>query len=272
MSQAGLWAPPWLERKAWIRRGGGFTCRACRPACAHTRARRTASCRPELPPFSIILTISESLTRRNAICSSSSRLVSPDVRPSAKEDLHRLAHKAGAGIVLDQRLPLLCAVAGLLGKLPLAPSRGLRPFELTGRQLPQETSGGMAILPLDDNPGRRALAFRVVDGQDDGAALWRTMSRVASLPPGSMRRVAHHMEERPSKTVSELSSSAVSSAAGMRALGPSSPWALRLSSSWLQGFCRLERFFILGFKALPPSALSAPWASKLLPLSAPFSP
>jgi len=112
-----------------------------------------------------------------------------------------------------QRLPLLCPVAGLLGKLPLgSEQRVFARFEFAGGQLPQEASGGMAILALDHNPGV-ALAFRVVDGQDDGAAVVANDVARGQLATRLDEAVAHHMEERPSKTVSELSSSAVSSAA-----------------------------------------------------------
>src|ERR1035437_4278692 len=44
--------------------------------------------------------------------------------------------------------------------------------------------------------------------------LWRTMSRTASLPPGSIKRSRSTRKSGPSKTTSELSIWAVSAAAG----------------------------------------------------------
>src|SRR5579863_5459181 len=88
-----------------------------------------------------------------------------------QEHFHRFAEETRASVVLDQRLPLLGAVAGLLFQLALGPGEGFfARIELAGGQLPEELLRGMAILVLHNDP-RILLAFGLVDGQDDYAAV-----------------------------------------------------------------------------------------------------
>src|ERR1035438_6966702 len=113
------------------------------------------------------------------------------------KDLHRLAQKARAGIVLDQRLPSFCAVAGLFGEFPLGAQQGVfAGFQLAGRQFPQESVGGMAILPLDNDPWV-TLVFGVVDGQDDHAAVVADNVAGSQLAAWFDEAVTEHTEERP---------------------------------------------------------------------------
>src|ERR1035437_360092 len=71
--------------------------------------------------------------------------------------------------------------------------------------------------------------------------LWRTISRVASLPPGSISRSRSTRKSGPSKTVSELSSSAFSSIAGRSAL------RAFFALGFFSAFAFLRAFFALGF-------------------------
>src|ERR1035437_7720698 len=71
--------------------------------------------------------------------------------------------------------------------------------------------------------------------------LWRTISRGASLPPGSTSRSRSTRKSGPSKTVSELSSSAFSSIAGRSAL------RAFFALGFFSAFAFLRAFFALGF-------------------------
>ena len=88
-----------------------------------------------------------------------------------EKDLHPLAEKAGAGEVADERGPLFGAVAGLFDELALGGGEpGFVAVDLAGGQLPQILAGGVAVLALHDDE-RVALAFGIVDGEDDDRAV-----------------------------------------------------------------------------------------------------
>jgi len=149
-----LWAPPWLERKGLDQaRRRLYLPRL--PASLRAYKSTADSVLPSrIAPFNHFDNFGE-LTRRKAICSSSSRLVSPDVRPSAQKP-SSLATKRDWRST-HQRLPLFCPVAGLLGKLPLGSEQ--RVFARSS--LPAGSSTGSVrawrLLALDHNQGSRLL-------------------------------------------------------------------------------------------------------------------
>lgn len=74
--------------------------------------------------------------------------------PFGEENLHGFGEEAGAGEVVDEMRPLLCAVAGFFGQFAFcAIDRLFACVELSGWQLPEELSGSIAELTLDDDPG-----------------------------------------------------------------------------------------------------------------------
>ncbi len=71
-----------------------------------------------------------------------------------QEDLHGFTEEAGAGVVLDEGLPLFGAVAGFFFEFALGSGEGIfAGFELARGQFPEELIGGVAVLALDDDPG-----------------------------------------------------------------------------------------------------------------------
>jgi len=99
----------------------------------------------------------------------------------------------------------------------------------------------MAILPLNHNPGI-SLVVVLSMAKMTTLPLWRTMSRVASLPPGSINRVAKYSEERPLEDCLGADEFSCSLYCRHERLGS----LLRLG---LGAFAALSAFFTLGLRA-----------------------
>src|SRR6266576_5280329 len=80
------------------------------------------------------------------------RLGGPRFQATRPEDGHRLRHKAGGGVELENFLPMSCGIAGLLQQFPLGSGQGLFSFiDASCRKLPQVALGGMPVLALEQN-------------------------------------------------------------------------------------------------------------------------
>jgi len=149
-----------------------------------------------MAPLSIIFRMSESFTRRNSISRppQAARLQPPVPRPQTPSWTRP---ETGTGIVLHQRLPLFCAVAGLFRQLALgACKRVFARIELAGRQLPQVLVGGMTVLPLDHDPWILP-ALRRIHGHDDHAAVVADHVALVPVAAGLNDLVVENAEQRP---------------------------------------------------------------------------
>jgi hypothetical protein len=88
-----------------------------------------------------------------------------------EKDLHPLAEEARAGEVANERGPLLGAVPSFFDELAFGGGEAaFVAVDLAGGKFPEILSGGVAVLALHDDK-RVALAFRVVDSEDDDRAV-----------------------------------------------------------------------------------------------------